>query len=236
MNTKIIIAVDGYSGCGKSSTAKQVAKEIGYSYIDTGAMYRATTLFFTNNFVRLTNEKEVAQALSEIEITFRINPNTGDSDVYLNGLNVEREIRHMDISKRVSVVSAIKEVRVAMVEQQRNMGKKKGVVMDGRDIGTTVFPDAELKIFMTADMDVRSMRRQKELYAKGEVVPLEEVKKNLTERDRIDTSRTESPLTRAEDAITLDTTHYVFETQVQFVIEQIKARIKQLEESKQSES
>ena len=137
----------------------------------------------------------------------------------------------MHISKRVSEVSAIKAVRDAMVDQQRDMGKQKGIVMDGRDIGTTVFPDAELKIFMTADMDVRAMRRQKELYSKGEIVALDDVKANLMERDKIDTTRKESPLTRAEDAIILDTTGYEFETQVQFVIEQIKARIKQLEEA-----
>ena len=231
MLKKIIVAVDGYSGCGKSSTAKQVAKEIGYNYIDTGAMYRATTLFFHNNYVRLTNEKEVLQALSEMQITFRNNPKTGESEVYLNGLNIERDIRQMNISQRVSEVSAIKAVRDAMVDQQRDMGKKKGIVMDGRDIGTTVFPDAELKIFMSADTDVRATRRQKELYAKGEVVDLQDVKRNLEERDLIDTTRSESPLRKADDAITLDTTHYVFETQVQFVIEQIKVRIKQLEEA-----
>ena len=157
---KITIAVDGYSSCGKSTTAKKVAARLGYSYIDTGAMYRAVTLYFHQHLVTLTNEKEVAKALDNIQIEFRRNPNDGRNETFLNGLNVEDEIRKLYIANQVSEVSAIAQVRHAMVAQQRKMGKKKGVVMDGRDIGTVVFPDAELKSFMTADPIIRANRRQ----------------------------------------------------------------------------
>lgn len=167
---KIIIAIDGYSACGKSSTAKAVASILGYSYIDTGAMYRAVTLYFLQNFVSLTNPNEIENALKEIEIEFRHNPKTQKSDTYLNGINVEQEIRQMTVSDKVSEVSAISQVRRFLVAQQQKMGKKKGIVMDGRDIGTVVFPEAELKIFMTAEMTVRAKRRQDELLEKGELV------------------------------------------------------------------
>lgn len=218
--SKIVIAVDGYSSCGKSTTAKAVAARLGYAYIDTGAMYRAVSLFFIQNHVSLTNAKEIATALDHIHITFHFNPRTGKNETCLNGLNVEEEIRKMYISHLVSEVSAITVVRHAMVAQQQRMGRKRGVVMDGRDIGTKVFPDAEVKIFMTADTLIRAQRRQAELIAKGELVNLEEIIQNLEKRDRIDTTRTEGPLTQAPDAILLDTSHMLIDNQVQWVIDQ----------------
>lgn len=216
---KIVIAIDGYSSCGKSTTAKLVAAELGYAYIDTGAMYRAVTLYFLQNHVSLTNPKEVQKALDNIEISFHYNPKAKRNEVFLNGLSVEDEIRKMYISNNVSEVSVIPEVRRAMVAQQQNMGKKRGVVMDGRDIGTAVFPDAEVKIFMTADVDTRAKRRQQELLEKQQLVNLDEIKENLQKRDLIDSTRKESPLRRAEDAHLLDTSHMVIEEQVEFVLE-----------------
>jgi CMP/dCMP kinase len=215
---KIIIAIDGYSACGKSSTAKAVAAILGYGYIDTGAMYRAVTLYFLQNFVSLTNPHEIENVLKEIEIEFRYNPKTQKSDTYLNGTNVEHDIRQMNISENVSEVSVISQVRRFLVAQQQKMGKKKGIVMDGRDIGTVVFPEAELKIFMTADMTVRAKRRQDELLEKGELVDLEDVIENLQKRDRIDTSRQDSPLRQAEDAHVIDTTFITFDEQVEMII------------------
>jgi len=222
---KIIIAIDGYSACGKSSTAKAVASILGYNYIDTGAMYRAVTLYFLQNFVSLTNPNEVENALKEIEIEFRYNPKTQKSDTYLNGINVEQEIRQMAVSDKVSEVSAISQVRKFLVAQQQKMGKKKGIVMDGRDIGTVVFPDAELKIFMTAEMNVRAKRRQDELLEKGELVDLEEIIENLKKRDWIDTSRQDSPLRKAEDAQLIDTTSITFEQQVNQIVEMSKQKL-----------
>lgn len=222
---KIIVAIDGYSACGKSTTAKAVAKKLGYAYIDTGAMYRAVTLYFLQNFVTLTNHAEVERALGEIHISFIRSEKTNENETYLNGLNVEDEIRKMYISDQVSEVSALPEVRHAMVAQQQRMGRKKGLVMDGRDIGTRVFPEAELKIFMTSDMDVRAHRRQQELLAKGQLISLEEVKENLSHRDHIDTTRKESPLTQATDAILLDNTHLSVEEQVAFVKQLAAERI-----------
>jgi CMP/dCMP kinase len=214
---KLVIAIDGYSACGKSTTAKQVAAILGYKYIDTGAMYRAVTLYFVDHHVSLTNPKEVSKALDKVHISFKVN-SRNISETYLNGMNVEQEIRKMRISERVSEVSAVKEVRVALVDQQRRMGKEKGVVMDGRDIGTVVFPQAELKFFMTADILVRAFRRQKELLAKDQLVDLDEVIDNLVQRDKIDTSRKESPLKQAPDAIVIDTTHITIEEQVDEVV------------------
>lgn len=216
---KIVIAIDGYSACGKSTTAKEVARILGYRYIDSGAMYRAVTAYFLEHHVALSNPKEVIKALSEIHISFKVN-SKGMSETYLNNVNVEKEIRRMRISENVSPVSAIKEVRVAMVNQQRRMGKEKGIVMDGRDIGTVVFPDAELKFFMTADMLVRAFRRQIELLENDKLVDLDEVIENIAERDRIDTTRKESPLRKAEDAIVIDTTHITIDEQVDEVIRQ----------------
>ena len=214
---KIIIAVDGYSACGKSTTARAVAGILGYRYIDTGAMYRAVTLYFLEHHISLTNPREVARALDQIHITFKVNKKNV-SEAYLNGLNVEKEIRKMRISDNVSQVSTIKDVRVAMVEQQRRMGKERGVVMDGRDIGTVVFPQAELKLFMTADMLVRGFRRQQELMERDQLVDLDEVIENIRQRDQIDTTRTESPLRQAEDALVLDTTYITIDEQVDEVI------------------
>lgn len=215
---KIIIAIDGYSACGKSTTAKVVASLLNYAYIDTGAMYRAVTLYFLDHYIDITNPKSVAKALSEIDIRFHPNPKNNENETYLNGLKVEGEIREMRVAEKVSEVSAIKEVRVAMVAQQQKLGKHKGVVMDGRDIGTVVFPGAELKVFMTADFDVRAERRQKELLEKGELVELDLVKENLAMRDQIDTSRKESPLAKADGAIEIDTTHVTFDEQVEQII------------------
>ena len=214
---KIVIAIDGYSACGKSSTAKLVAGILGYRYIDTGAMYRAVTLYFTEHHIALTNPREVSRALQQINISFKVN-SKNVTETFLNGLNVEKAIRSMRISERVSEVSVIKEVRVAMVEQQRKMGKEKGVVMDGRDIGTVVFSNAELKMFMTADILVRAFRRQKELLEKDRMVDLDDVITNIVQRDQIDTTRIESPLRKADDAILLDTTYLTLDEQVDEVV------------------
>jgi CMP/dCMP kinase len=220
---KLIIAIDGYSACGKSTTARQVAAILGYRYIDTGAMYRAVTLYFLDHHVSLTNPKEIEKALDNINITFKVN-SKNVSEPFLNGLNVEGEIRQMRISECVSQVSAIKPVRQAMVEQQRRMGKERGVVLDGRDIGTVVFPYADLKLFMTADIQVRAMRRQQELMTKDQMVDLDDVISNLTERDRIDTMRAESPLRKADDAIVIDTTHITIDEQVDEVVRLVLSR------------
>jgi len=218
---KIVIALDGYSSCGKSTTAKLVAAELGYAYIDTGAMYRAVTLYFLQHHVSLTNPKEVNDALAHIEIDFHYNPKTGRNEVFLNGQNVEDEIRKMYISNQVSEVSVVPEVRHAMVAQQQKMGRKRGVVMDGRDIGTAVFPDAEVKIFMTADVVTRARRRQEELLEKKQLVNLDDIRENLQKRDHIDSTRKESPLRRADDAHLLDTSHMTIDEQVEFVMEKV---------------
>lgn len=215
---KIIVAIDGFSSCGKSTTARQVASQLHYAYIDTGAMYRAVTLYFIENHIMATNPKEVEKALGNIQITFRRQPETGSNDVYLNGMNVEHEIRKLYISDKVSEVSAIPAVRHAMVAQQQRMGKGKGLVMDGRDIGTVVFPEAELKIFMTADPLIRAERRQEELLAKGEMVDFEDVKNNLIKRDHLDSTRAESPLRQAEDAVLLDNSFMTIDEQVDLVV------------------
>lgn len=215
---KIVIAIDGYSGCGKSSTAKAVAKELGYTYIDSGAMYRAATLHFLNNFLSPTNPHDVEKALKTLEISFHINPETGKQETFLNGLYVEDEIRSMRVSERVSEIATLKSVREELVAQQQKLGKKKGVVMDGRDIGSVVFPRAELKVFMSADLDTRSVRRQQELLEKGELIDLDEIRNNLSERDRIDSSRKESPLLKMPEAIEIDTSELTFENQVAQIV------------------
>ncbi|NDK55192.1 (d)CMP kinase [Pontibacter fetidus] len=222
---KIVIALDGHSSCGKSTTAKQVAAELGYAYIDTGAMYRAVTLYFLDHHVALTNPKDVSDALKNIDITFHYNPKTQRNETYLNGLNVEDEIRKMYISNQVSEVSVVPAVRHAMVAQQQKMGKRRGVVMDGRDIGTAVFPDAEVKIFMTADVDTRARRRQQELLVKKQLVNLNEIKENLQKRDLIDSTRAESPLRRADDAHLLDTSHMTIDEQVEFVMNKVASKL-----------
>jgi cytidylate kinase len=229
---KIVIAIDGYSSCGKSTTAKQVAARMGYGYIDTGAMYRAVTLYFLQERVSFSNPKEVELALERIQITFNHNAKAGRNETCLNGLNVEEEIRKMYISNLVSEVSAIPEVRWSMVAQQQKMGRRRGVVMDGRDIGTKVFPDAEVKVFMTAETYIRAQRRQQELLAKGELVNLEEIIRNLEKRDLIDTTRAESPLVQAPDAVLLDTSHMTIEEQVDWVIELADRRLAELHRKK----
>jgi len=215
---RINIAIDGLSGCGKSSTAKAVAAQLGYSFIDTGAMYRSVTLYFIQKEVQLDNEQAVAQALEEINIQFRFNQELKKSETFLNEQNVEEEIRKLYVAQQVSQVAAIKAVRVAMVKQQQAMGEQKGVVMDGRDIGSVVFPDAELKVFMTASTEVRAMRRKAELEEKGEVVVIDEIINNLQERDRIDSTRAESPLIKVADAVEIDTSDLVFDEQVEKVL------------------
>ena len=222
---KIVVAIDGYSSCGKSTTAKLVAKELGYAYIDTGAMYRAVTLYFLEHYIDFTNPKKISEALQNIHITFERNPKTKRNEVFLNGLNVEDEIRQMYISDKVSEVSVLVEVRHCMVRQQQKMGKRRGVVMDGRDIGTTVFPDAEVKVFMTADVTIRAMRRQQELLEKGQLVPLDEIAENLKKRDLIDSTRKESPLVQAHDAEILDTSYITIDEQVDFVMNQVAGKI-----------
>ena len=231
---KVVIAIDGYSSCGKSTTAKAVAAQMGYGYIDTGAMYRAVSLFFIQEHVSLHSHKEVTDALERIHITFKHNKRTGQNETCLNGLNVEEEIRKMYVSNIVSEVSAIPEVRWAMVAQQQKMGRKRGVVMDGRDIGTKVFPDAEVKVFMTADTYTRAKRRQQELLAKGQMVNLQEIIDNLEKRDRIDSTRAESPLVKAPDAEELDTSFMTVEEQVDWVIELTDRRLAELHRKKKS--
>lgn len=215
---KINIAIDGFSGCGKSSTAKAVARVLDYKFIDTGAMYRAVTLYFLRNEVDLTSGTAVADALDQITIDFRPNKELGKSETFLNQQNVEEEIRKMYVSEMVSPVSAIKAVRVAMVAQQQGMGKDRGVVMDGRDIASVVFPDAELKVFMKATDEARAKRRLKELEEKGESVSLEEIARNFRERDEQDSTRKESPLIQVPEAIVIDTSDLEFEDQVQKVL------------------
>lgn len=207
MQHQITIAIDGHSSCGKSTLAKALAKKLRYHYIDTGAMYRAVTLYMMQNKVSASNIELVKSELKNVELRFGLNPKTHNADMHLNGKNVEQEIRTMEVSKNVSQFSTIKEVREAMVAQQQEMGQTGGIVMDGRDIGTVVFPTAELKIFMTASPEVRAMRRHKELQEKGQNFTLEEVKNNLLERDRIDSNRAESPLKQADDARVLDSSN-----------------------------
>lgn len=201
---RIIIAIDGYSSCGKSTLAKALAKTMHYAYLDSGAMYRAVTLYFLENNIDIENPEQVSRALDQIEIHFeRIE---GRNHTFLNGMDVENEIREMRINELVSPVSAISSVRRAMVAQQKAMGKRRGIVADGRDIGTVVFPDAELKIFLVADIDVRTSRRHLELAAKGIDADWNEVQRNLAERDLMDSTRADSPLRQAEDAIVIDNT------------------------------
>ncbi|MFN3918000.1 MAG: (d)CMP kinase [Flavobacteriales bacterium] len=218
---KINIAIDGYSSCGKSTLAKELAKKLHYIHVDSGAMYRAVTLYGVRN--KWVSKEGVdrgggVNALNEIDISFTYNQTTGKSETYLNGEHVEEEIRSVEISGLVSLVSQIKEVRQKLIAFQQKLGKNKGVVMDGRDIGTNVFPDAELKIFMTASLEVRTNRRFKELREKGMKVTIEQVEQNLSERDYQDTNRAENPLRKAEDAIVLDNSEMSPEEQFQLVL------------------
>ncbi len=221
---KIIIAIDGYSSCGKSTIAKELATKLGYNYIDSGAMYRAITLYFLRNNVDLTNTASVSDAIASINLTFEFNSLTHSSDIHLNEENVASYIRDMLVSDKVSEVAAIREVRTFAVAQQKEMGRKKGIVMDGRDIGTAVFPGAELKIFMTADPEVRVMRRFKEMYATNHNITIEEVRHNLELRDYIDSTREESPLHRAKDAVLLDNSSMTKSEQLELVIRWVKEK------------
>lgn len=220
---KINIAIDGHSSCGKSTLAKAMAEKLHYLYVDSGAMYRAVTLFFLENDIDLDDRQAVAVALEQIEVRFDRKP-SGVSTL-LNGEDVEGEIRKMRVSATVSPVAAISAVRRAMVRQQQEMGTEKGVVMDGRDIGTVVFPKAELKIFLTAEVEERARRRFSELKAKGVAVSLEEVAANLTERDHIDSTRADSPLKKAEDAVVIDNTHLTPHQQLDIALNLAQQRI-----------
>lgn len=221
---KITIAIDGFSSCGKSTMAKDLAKKIGYVYVDTGAMYRSVTLYAMTH--HLFNEDgsvrtdELERQMQSVHITFKFNPTTGKPDTYLNGELVEDRIRSMEVSQHVSPIATIPFVREAMVKQQQLMGLDKGLVMDGRDIGTTVFPDAELKIFVTASAEVRAQRRYDELKAKGQPADYAEILKNVQERDYIDTHRDVSPLRKASDALELDNSHMTIEAQNEWLMQQ----------------
>ena len=220
---KITIAIDGFSSCGKSTMAKDLAREVGYIYIDSGAMYRAVTLYSIENGIfdgDVIDTEKLKKAIKDIQISFRPNPETGRPDTYLNGVNVENKIRTMGVSSKVSPISALDFVREAMVAQQQAMGKEKGIVMDGRDIGTTVFPDAELKIFVTATPEIRAQRRFDELKAKGQEGSFEEILENVKQRDYIDQHREVSPLRKADDALLLDNSNLSIEQQKEWLSEQ----------------
>lgn len=220
---QITIAIDGYSSCGKSTMAKDLAKEIGYIYVDTGAMYRAVTLFALRNGLFADDGSvradDLARRMDEIHINFRLNAETSRPDTYLNGELVERDIRTIEVSKHVSPVAALPFVRTAMVAQQQEMGRDKGIVMDGRDIGTTVFPEAELKVFVTASAEVRAQRRFDELAQKGMPADFDEILRNVEERDYIDTHREVSPLRKADDALLLDNSHMTIAEQRQWLLD-----------------
>ena len=219
---KITIAIDGFSSTGKSTLAKQLAKYLGYIYVDTGAMYRAVTYYaMQNNYINNDefNQQALINDLPKIKLTFQFNPNLGFAEMYLNNINVENEIRTIEVSSFVSKVAEVSEVRAKLVEQQQEMGKNKGIVMDGRDIGTVVFPDAELKIFMTASAQTRAQRRYDEMSEKGQPVSYETVLENVQQRDFIDTHREDSPLVKADDAIEIDNSHLSREEQFQVVLD-----------------
>ncbi len=226
MEKKIIITIDGWSSCGKSTLAKQLAKELGYVYIDSGAMYRAITLYFLRNHIDWTRTMDVVNALKDIRLEFISNHKTGQTEMHLNSENVEYVIRDLLVAEKVSDIAAIKEVRVFAVAQQQQMGKKKGIVMDGRDIGTVVFPAAELKIFMTADNAIRVQRRFRELYEKNPNITIEEVKNNLEMRDHIDSHREVSPLRKANDALVLDNSNISEKEQLGMALEWVSKKIK----------
>ncbi|MDA8595028.1 (d)CMP kinase [Flavobacteriaceae bacterium] len=225
---KIIIAIDGFSSTGKSTLAKSLAKELGYVYVDTGAMYRTVTLFaMRQGFLEhgVLDQNSLIGQLNQIHLSFKFNPELGFAEVYLNGENVEREIRQMEVSSNVSVVAAVSQVRRKLVEAQQQMGVEKGVVMDGRDIGTVVFPNAELKIFMTASAETRAQRRFDELKDKGEDVSFAEVLNNVEQRDALDSSRKDSPLVQADDAILYDNSKKTREDQFQDILALAKSKI-----------
>ena len=227
---KIVIAIDGFSSCGKSTMAKDLARRIGYVYVDTGAMYRSVTLFALNH--HLFNEDgsvkadQLEKLMPEVNISFKLNTETGRPDTYLNGVCVENDIRGMEVSSHVSPIAAIPFVREALVAQQQRMGGDKGIVMDGRDIGTTVFPEAELKIFVTASAEVRAQRRYDELKAKGAEANYDDILKNVQERDYIDTHREVSPLRKADDALELDNSHMTIEEQNAWLMQRFEQATK----------
>ena len=226
---KITIAIDGFSSCGKSTMAKDLAREVGYIYVDTGAMYRSVTLYaLRNGFFADDNSIDtegLEKEIDNIKISFQLNPETGKPDTYLNGECVEKEIRSMEVSTRVSPIATLPFVRTALVAQQQRMGQDKGIVMDGRDIGTTVFPDAELKIYVTASAEVRAQRRYDELVAKGMPADFEDILKNVKERDYIDSHREVSPLRKADDALELDNSNMTIAEQKQWLMEQFNNAI-----------
>lgn len=225
---KITIAIDGYSSTGKSTVAKQLADWLGYVYVDSGAMYRAITLYaMQNGYISIShfNRSKLVKSLPNISLSFKKSEGSDKADIYLNGVNVEREIRTMDVSELVSPVATISAVRKKLVEQQQRMGAEKGVVMDGRDIGTVVFPDAELKIFMTASAQERAKRRYNELIGRGDKVTYREVLENVQERDHIDTTREDSPLEKATDAIVIDNSEMNLEDQFHTILQLAKDRI-----------
>lgn len=226
MLPKIIVTIDGFSSCGKSTLAKQLAQKLNYTYIDSGAMYRAITLYFLRNNVNISDDKEIRAALKNIHLEFYVNKNTGNSEIYLNTENVEYIIRDIIIAEKVSDVAALKDVRAFAVAVQQKMGNKKAIVMDGRDIGTTVFPDAEVKIFMIADEAVRVERRFAEMFDKNPNITLEEIKSNIALRDYIDSNREISPLRKAKDAIELDNTNLTEKEQLDFALKIVKQACK----------
>jgi cytidylate kinase len=231
LNKKITIAIDGFSSTGKSTLAKQLANHLGYIYVDTGAMYRAVTIFaMQNGYINVESfdKQTLINSLPNIKLQFKFNADLGFAEMYLNDVNVETEIRTIEVSNFVSKVAEVSEVRAKLVEQQKEMGKDKGIVMDGRDIGTVVFPDAELKIFMTASATTRAKRRYDELVAKGDKVTFEEVLKNVEERDYIDTHRKDSPLVMAEDAVEIDNSHLNREEQFALVLDLVNDMTKTL--------
>ena len=229
MQKKIVIAIDGHSSCGKSTMAKKLAKDLGYIYVDTGAMYRTVTLYALRHQLfeadGSVKAEELKQQMGQIEVSFALNPESRLPEALLNGENVEREIRGMEVSSHVSPIAALPFVREAMVDQQRRMGEAKGIVMDGRDIGTTVFPQAELKVFVTASAEVRAQRRYDELQAKGMPADYEDILKNVQERDYIDSHREVSPLRQADDALLLDNSHLTREEQQQWLMEKAQTVI-----------
>lgn len=225
---RITIAIDGFSSCGKSTMAKDLAKKLGYVYVDSGAMYRAVTLYAMEHgcFDGLQlNVEKLRNMMQDIHISFQFNPETGKPDTYLNNTHVENQIRNMEVSERVSIVAALDFVRTEMVAQQQAFGKEKGVVMDGRDIGTTVFPDAELKIFLTASPEIRAQRRYEELKAKGQEASFDDILANVKERDYIDQHREVSPLVQAEDAILLDNSNLTIEQQNEWLMKEYLKRV-----------
>lgn len=222
MFPRLIITIDGFSSCGKSTLAKQLAKKLNYTYIDSGAMYRAITLYFLRNNIDISKEKEIRQALKNITLEFIANKASGNSEIYLNEENVEYIIRDIVVAEKVSDVAALKDVRTFAVAEQQKMGIHKGIVMDGRDIGTTVFPDAEIKIFMLADEAVRVERRYAEMFDKNPNITLDEIKSNIAMRDYIDSNRKISPLRKAHDAIELDNTNLTEKEQLDFALKLVK--------------